>query len=391
MRGPNVVVGRVDHADPVGGTRGDPFGRYRLLDLIGKGGMAEVFLAVSHGLEPFQHTFVIKRIRPDKSDSPKFVQMFCDEARISALLHHPNIVQVYDFGQIDGAYFMVMEHLRGKDLASVLRALRAQRAAMPASLAATITRDVARALNHAHTALLPDGEPCDIVHRDVTPSNIMLLWAGGVKILDFGIAKAAALARPEEAAARNVGKLPRLQGKLAYLSPEQIRGAEVDRRSDLFSLGVVLWEMIAGQRLFAGSDEFETMRNVLMQPIAPPSRRRGGIPAGLDAVIARALARDPDRRYQTAEEMAEDLDELLLDMSTTAQAIPNLLRHLFGRDGAPGEEALSAAISATGTAGLDLPTPAPLVRPALRHLGPPALFVLAALAMLAAIALAVGR
>jgi serine/threonine protein kinase len=356
------VASGVDPVGPAAG-KGELFGRYRLVELIGTGGMAEVYLAVSEGVAQFQRTFVIKRIRPDRSDSPKFVQMFCDEARISALLHHPNIVEVYDFGQIDGEYFMAMEHVDGKDLASVLRALRAQRAAMPAAVAATIARDVARALHHAHTALMPDGEPCDIVHRDVTPSNVMLLWSGGVKILDFGIAKAAALARPAEALPSEAGKLPRLQGKLAYLSPEQIRGAEVDRRSDLFSLGVVLWEMVAGQRLFAGADELETMRNVLMQTVAPPSRRRGGIPAGLDAVVAHALAREPARRYQTAEEIAEDLEAVLREMSAAGQGIPLLLHHLFGRDvrGAGAEEAPSHTLSATGTAGLDGTTPVPVV------------------------------
>jgi serine/threonine protein kinase len=385
------VAGRLDHVATSGGPTGDTFGRYRLIELIGKGGMAEVFLAMSHGLEELQRTFVIKRIRPDRSDSPKFVQMFCDEARISALLHHPNIVQVYDFGQIDGSYFMVMEYLRGKDLASVLRALRVQRAAMPASLAATIARDVARALHHAHNALLPDGEPCDIVHRDVTPSNIMLLWTGGVKILDFGIAQAAARARPEEAAARNAGKLPRLQGKLAYLSPEQIRGADVDRRSDLFSLGVVLWEMVAGQRLFAGVDEFETMRNVLMQPIAPPSRRRGSIPAGLDAIVERALAREPERRYQDADEMAEDLDDLLLEMSTAGQAIPNLLRHLFGRDpNGAGTEPASSTMSA-GAAGAEAMTPASLVTLPTPRFPPFALIAAGTVALVAAIAAALLR
>jgi eukaryotic-like serine/threonine-protein kinase len=386
------VASRVDPAAavPSGAGTGDPFGRYRLVELIGKGGMAEVYLAISDGLAQFQRTFVIKRIRPDRSDSPKFVQMFCDEARISALLHHPNIVQVYDFGQIDGAYFMAMEHLRGKDLASVLRALRAQRATMPASLAATIVRDVARALHHAHTALMPDGEPCDIVHRDVTPSNIMLLWAGGVKILDFGIAKAAALARPSEAAPREAGKLPRLQGKLAYLSPEQIRGAEVDRRSDLFSLGVVLWEMVAGQRLFAGADEYETMRNVLMQAVAPPSRRRGGIPAGLDAVVAHALARERERRYQTADEMADDLDAVLREMSAAGQGITHLLHHLFGRDPKPGgqsvgpDEAPSHTISATGTAGPDGGTPLPMTATHPRRFHRFALFALVAGAIVAA-------
>src|SRR3954469_1111615 len=195
---------------------GDHFGRFQLLERIGKGGMAEVFRAVAHGVKGFERMFVVKRIRPDRSDSPKFVQMFCEEARISALLHHPNIVQVYDFGHIDGAYFMVMEHLDGKDLSSVMRAIRARNGAVPPSLAVFIAREIARALHHAHTLQLPDGASSGVVHRDVTPSNIMLLKAGGVKILDFGIAKAATLAHRPDAA----GKAPRLAGKLAYLSPE---------------------------------------------------------------------------------------------------------------------------------------------------------------------------
>jgi serine/threonine protein kinase len=303
---------------------GDLFGRYRLVDMIGKGGMAEVFRAVAQGVHGFERVFVIKRIRPDRSDSPKFVQMFCEEARISALLHHPNIVEVYDFGQIDGAYFMAMEYLRGKDLSTVMRALRGQRDAMPPSLAAFIAREVARALHHAHTAVQPDGEAGGIVHRDVTPSNIMLLWTGGVKILDFGIARAAAMARPDDR------KLNKLEGKLAYLSPEQVRGTDVDRRSDIFSLGVVLWEMIAGQRLFAGVSELETMRNVLTQPIAAPSRRRDGVPAALDVIVARALARDPARRYATAEAMANDLDRFVVELPSVDRTMSQLLEQMFG-------------------------------------------------------------
>jgi serine/threonine protein kinase len=358
---------------PPAPAAGEAFGRYRLIELIGRGGMAEVFRAVSQGLRGFERVFVIKRIRPDKSDSQKFVQMFCDEARISALLHHPNIVQVYDFGQIDGAYFMAMEYLDGRDLATVMRALRSEKAALPPALAALVAREVARALQHAHTAVLPDGAAGGIVHRDVTPSNIMLLRTGGVKILDFGIAKAAALARPDDdISGKSSGKTPRLQGKLAYLSPEQVRGTEVDGRSDLFSLGVVLWEMVAGHRLFAGENEFETMRNVLLQAIPEPSRRRSGIPAVLDAIVARALARDLDRRYPTAAAMADDLDRLLEELPPTSQAIPQLLERLFGggrewdsarsdsrssgdSDGVvkrpEGDEAVSATFSATGTAG----------------------------------------
>jgi serine/threonine protein kinase len=251
---------------------GDHFGRYQLLERIGKGGMAEVFRALAHGMEGFERIFVVKRIRPDKSDSPKFVQMFVEEARISALLNHPNIVQVYDFGHIDGAYFMAMEHVVGKDLSTVMRAVRARGGAVPPALAAYVAREAARALHHAHTVVLPDGTPGGVVHRDVTPSNIMLLKAGGVKILDFGIAKAEALARRPDAS----GKAPRLAGKLSYMSPELVRGAPVDHRSDIFSLGIVLWEMVAGERLFTGENETETLQNVLA---ARSRNRRGGAKA----------------------------------------------------------------------------------------------------------------
>jgi serine/threonine-protein kinase len=221
---------------------------------------------------------------------------------------------------------MAMEYLDGKDLAEVLHALRSHRAALPPSLAALVAREVARALEHAHTATLAGGEPGGIVHRDVSPSNIMLLRSGGVKILDFGIAKAAALARPVD---EGSGKHPKLQGHLGYVSPEQIRGTEVDRRSDLFSLGIVLWETLTGQHLFAGKDEFETMRNVLLRSVPPPSRRRQQIPAGLDAILARALDRDPARRYQTAAAMADDLDVFLDEMPCPEGAVTALLEQLF--------------------------------------------------------------
>jgi eukaryotic-like serine/threonine-protein kinase len=304
---------------------GDHFGRYQLLERIGKGGMAEVFRAIAQGVQGFEREFVVKRIRPDKSDSPKFVQMFCEEARISALLNHPNIVQVYDFGHIDGAYFMVMEHLVGKDLSTVMRAVRARQGAVPPSVAVYVAREAARALHHAHTLVLPDGRAGGVVHRDVTPSNLMLLKAGGVKILDFGIARAAALARRPDTS----GKTPRLAGKLSYLSPELVRGTRVDHRSDIFSLGVVLWEMVAGQRLFAGETDSDTLHNVLMRPIAEPSRRRDGIPAVLDAIVARALERDPDHRHETAEQFANELDRFLVEMPMGDQAIPQMLEELF--------------------------------------------------------------
>ena len=214
----------------------------------------------------------IKRIRPDKSDSPKFVQMFCEEARISALLHHPNIVQVYDFGHIDGAYFMAMEHLDGSDLSSVMRALRAHGRAMPPSVAAFIARDVARALHHAHTLRAARGTSrAGSSIATSRPSNIMLLKAGGVKILDFGIAKAAALAR--RARRRREAAAPGRQARL-HVARAGARARRVDQRSDVFSLGVVLWEMVAGQRLFAAESE---SGHPAQRPACSRSPRRRGV------------------------------------------------------------------------------------------------------------------
>jgi len=189
------------------------FGRYYLLERIGVGGMAEVYRAVTQGVEGFRRMFVVKRILAEKSRSPTFIQMFCEEARISALLHHPNIVQVYDFGHVGGSYFLAMEYLLGKDLASVMRVLRGSNLALPPSMAAFIGQQVALGLGYAHGLRGSNGQPMGIVHRDVTPSNIMLLHAGGVKILDFGIAKAGEAAGGEE-----VGGA--VKGKLRYLAPE---------------------------------------------------------------------------------------------------------------------------------------------------------------------------
>jgi serine/threonine-protein kinase len=318
-----------DQAAPAeGGASMERYGRYQLIEQIGKGGMAEVFRAVTEGVGGFRRVFVIKRIRPEKSDSPEFIRMFCDEARICALLSHPSIVQVYDFGQINGSYFLAMEYLRGKDLSTVMRALRAGHAAMPPPAAASVAREIALGLHHAHTAVTVRGQKFQIVHRDVTPSNIMLLRTGGVKILDFGIAKAAATVKQQLDTGGG-----RVKGKLAYLSPEQVRAApEIDGRSDVFSLGVVLWEMLTGQRLFTAENEFQTMRNVLMRPVPPPSSLRAGVPAGLDAIVARALERERGRRYQTAQAFAEELERFLHDVPCPLQAIPRLLQELFGDD-----------------------------------------------------------
>jgi serine/threonine-protein kinase len=302
------------------------YGRYCLIERIGRGGMAEVFRAVAEGVEGFRRVFVIKRLRPEKSASVELTRMFVDEARLSAILHHPNIVQVYDFGQINGTYFLAMEYLRGKDLAAVMKALRAVKSAVQPPIAAHIAHQVATGLHYAHTLSRMDGRKLSVVHRDVTPSNIMLQRTGAVKVLDFGIAQATNFARQVETGGG------RVKGKLAYLSPEQVRLEELDARSDVFALGVVLWEMLTGQRLFSAENEVLTMRAVLGLAIPAPSSKRPGVPPALDAIVARALERDRDKRYASAGDLAEDLERFLQTYPCHSSALGRLLHDLFGEE-----------------------------------------------------------
>jgi eukaryotic-like serine/threonine-protein kinase len=334
---------------------GERFGRYVLLELIGRGGMAEVYRSVAHGLEGFQRVFVIKRILKEKCATPEFVEMFVNEARLSALLNHPNIVQIYDFGQISGSYFLAMEHLRGKDLLSVLRQLRVNGTKMAPEVAAYIAQQVAHGLDYAHT-LTHAGKNLRIVHRDVSPSNIMLLRAGGVKLLDFGIAKAAMEIR-SEAETTQAGLV---KGKLSYVSPEQIRGAQdIDGRSDVFALGVVLWECLTGRRLFFDRNDFQTMRNVLERPVPPPSTQRAEVPAALDFVVLRALEREPKRRYPDAKTMADELEAVLQEARFAPRAMTRMLDELFGAASSQVDLHVPepAVVAGAGSVGNGVPVP----------------------------------
>ncbi len=305
----------------------EKYGRYFLVDRLATGGMAEVYRAVTRGVEGFRRTFVVKRILSEKAASPTFIRMFCDEARISALLNHPNIVQVYDFGHVGGTYFLAMEYLVGKDVSSLMRVLRAAKVAVPPAIAAFIAREAAIGLHHAHTLRSATGQPLGIVHRDVTPSNIMLLYAGGVKVLDFGIAKVGAAA----AGARDGDG--GVKGKFGYLSPEQARAVvDIDGRTDVFALGVTLWEMLVGRRLFAGKDEVETLRNVLTKPVPKPSSLRPEISPELDAIVLRALERNREARYPTAEAMALDCDRVLREARCDSQTLRAFLNDLFAEE-----------------------------------------------------------
>ncbi|HVR03530.1 MAG TPA: serine/threonine-protein kinase, partial [Polyangia bacterium] len=276
-------------------------GRYELLHPLGAGGMAEVFKARVTGSAGFRRDVVLKRLHAANNDDPEFVSMFTDEARILGVLHHPNVVQALDFGRENDKLFLVLEYVEGPSLARVLR----HRRPVPAGIVAFVGRELCRALDYMHHFADADGTPLGLVHRDVTPSNIILTPAGAVKLLDFGIAK---FAKATQATQNGVVK-----GKSGYLSPEQLRGeAGIDGRVDLFALGAVLHELLTGERLFAGDTDLGTMKKILEMKIPLPSRLRAEVPPALDRAVMRALERIPAKRYGSAWEMARDLDAVVL-------------------------------------------------------------------------------
>lgn len=330
----SVDTAKVVAASTPAALKPERFGRYLLLDRIGSGGMAEVFRAVMPGAQGFRQTFVVKRILAERSRASDFVDMFVQEARIGSLLNHPNIVQVFDFGNVGGDYFLAMEYLRGRDVQALMRQLRRQNLMCPVPVAAFIAHEVAACLGYAHDLLGPEGKRLNIVHRDVSPSNIMCLRTGGVKLLDFGIAKAAG----ENTENTEQGLF---KGKLAYVAPERIKNEPLDGRVDIFGLGVVLWEMLAGKRLFRGKSELETLNNVLEMPVPPPSIERPDVPASLDAVVMKALARNRNVRYPTGHAMAEDLEAVLSLSGFNSRMLPDLMREAFGSDVSRSQESLS--------------------------------------------------
>jgi serine/threonine protein kinase len=270
-----------------------PFGKYLLLERIAVGGMAEIWLGVRP--EAPRRRLVVKRLLPTLADDRAFVTMFLDEARLGAQLDHPGIVPVSDLGREPAGYFMVMDYVPGADLRALLARRRQPRRLLPVGLACWLGVRVAEALDHAHRAPGQDGAPLRVVHRDLSPANVLLGFDGGVRVIDFGVASAALRSHREGIV---------LRGKFGYLSPEQVRGLPVDGRADLFSLGAVLHEALTGERLFRGPSDLAVLERVRSAAPRPPSARHPGLPAGLDAVVLRALAREPADRYPGAAELA---------------------------------------------------------------------------------------
>jgi serine/threonine protein kinase len=278
------------------------FGRYELLRELARGGMGSVHLARQTGLEGFEKLIVVKTLLPHLNEDREFVEMFLDEARIAAKLDHPNVCQIFDLGEIDGTYFLAMEFVRGVDLRTLLRDCEECQHLIPLPLTARIVSDAAAGLHYAHELRDPGSHLLSgLVHRDVSPQNVLVSWEGGVKLIDFGVAKAQG-----RATATVDG---RLKGKYAYMSPEQASGEDIDRRSDVFALGIVFWEAVTGERLFRQETDVKTLRAVTDCEVAAPSTVKPGIPKSLDPVVMKALTRDPDDRYPTAQALRLAIEE----------------------------------------------------------------------------------
>lgn len=274
-------------------------GDYVLLERLGVGGMAEVFAAQREGPYGFAKKVALKRILPGLAADPRFVEMFCDEARVSAALSHPNIVQVVDFGECGGELFMAMEFVDGLTVARLLRMSASAKRPVPMAVALYVVHEVLRGLDYAHKARDESGRPLRLVHRDVSPGNILLGYSGEVKLSDFGIVRSEIVARrtyPGE-----------LKGKVGYMSPEQVASLDVDRRSDLFTVGIVLTELLLLRPLFQGKNELETLTKINRVDLGVLDRHGHGLPRGVRAVIDRALQRDPNRRFASAAQFADAL------------------------------------------------------------------------------------
>jgi eukaryotic-like serine/threonine-protein kinase len=281
----------------------ETFGRYELLRKLATGGMGAVYLARQKGPVGFQKLLVVKRLLPHLSEDDEFLQMFFDEARIAALLNHPNIAQIYEMGDVDGQYYIAMEYVHGEPLGSLLPRASAHPGGFPLGLKCRIVTEAAAGLDAAHNARSPSGRKLSLIHRDVSPQNVLVGFNGGVKLIDFGVAKAQ-------------GKLSQtvvgtIKGKHAYMSPEQARGEPLDARSDVFGLGTVFYELLTGGRLFKRETEMATLKAVVGHKIVPPSEAVPGIPKSLDPIVFKALARKRDDRFNTAGELQLALEEFL--------------------------------------------------------------------------------
>ncbi len=276
-----------------------PFGKYYLLERINVGGMAEVFRAKAYGVEGFERLVAVKRILPNIAEDKEFIRMFIDEAKIAVQLNHANIAQIFDLGVVDNSYYIALEHVHGRDVRAIYDRSRSNGEPMPIAQACFIIMKICEGLDYAHNKRDQSGRDIGLVHRDVSPQNILTSFEGEVKLIDFGIAKAAGKGSKTQAGI--------LKGKFGYMSPEQVRGLPIDRRTDIFSCGIVLYELLTGERLFVGESDFSTLEKVRNVEILPPSTYNRKIPDELERIVLKALTKDVEDRYQNAIDLHDEL------------------------------------------------------------------------------------
>ena len=305
---------------------GSTFGRYVLLEKIGVGGMAEILRAKTFGAAGFEKEFAIKLILPSLVNDDEFVDMFINEAKIAVSLYHANIVQVFDLGQIEGQYYIAMEYVHGKDMLDVLARCADREVKLPLHIVLFMMMEMLKGLDFAHRAKNPYGEDLNIVHRDISPSNVLISYAGDVKIGDFGVAKAAVR--------RTLTESGTLKGKVGYMSPEQVMGEPIDSRSDIFSAGIVLFEALSMKRLFTGSSDLNIMLRIRDTNIEEHLDRAGPLPRELKDIIKRALARHREERYQSAGELYQALVDFCFHygIKVTGADLSNFMRRLFAKE-----------------------------------------------------------
>lgn len=278
-------------------------GRYAVFGKLATGGMATVHFGRLQGPVGFSRTVAIKCLHPQYAKDPEFVAMFLDEARVAARIQHPNVVSTLDIVSTDDELFLVMDYVRGESLSRLLRTAAKRRLALPEGFIPTVVAGMLHGLHAAHEATDERGEPLKVVHRDVSPQNVLVAIDGVPRILDFGVAKAAARAQ--------VTRDGQMKGKLSYMSPEQLQGRPVDRRSDIFAAGVLLWESLTGERLFAGGEARDVLLKIIKQAAPAPSTLRPTLSREVDALVLRALQKEPDARFQTAREFAIAIEETM--------------------------------------------------------------------------------
>ena len=305
---------------------GERLDRFELIAELASGGMATVFLARLSGVAGFQRLVAIKRLHPHLAREPEFVEMFLDEARLAARIHHPNVVPIQEVGESDQGYYLVMDYIEGDTLARILAKASKGGGKVPYGVTIRILLDTLAGLHAAHEMRDDHGEPLQIVHRDVSPQNILVGVDGVARVVDFGVARAASRL--------STTRSGQLKGKLAYMAPEQARGGTIDRRADLFACGIVLWEALATKRLFKGDGEAETLNRVLYDPIVAPSTVRPDVPKGLEEICMKALSRDVDQRYATAQDFGDALEKAAraLDSVGSVRDVAECLQDVIGVD-----------------------------------------------------------